>query len=407
MKTVIILGDGMSDRPVPALGGKTPLMAAKKPHIDRIARDGRVGLFRTIQPGQPKGSAVANMAVLGYDPEEVYQGRAVLEAASMGVDLDKSDVALRCNLICLEEGRIKNHSAGHISSEEAGELIHALDKALGGERGDRPVKFHPGVSYRHLLVLKGEWASPDVRCPPPHDHVGGEAESLLPEAMSDSAKTTAARLAELFREGLPILADHPVNLRRLEEGKDPGNAIWTWSPGRRPKMRTLMQRLGVRGAVISGVDRVMGLGKYAGMEMIHVEGATGREDTNYEGKAAACIEALERIDLVYVHVEATDEAGHARDVDLKVRCIEYLDHRLVRLILEGIEERGIEARVAILPDHATPVQDGRHADDPVPVAVMGPGIAPDAVLGYDEDQAARGSLGMLKGDEFIRFAVAG
>ena len=261
MKTVIILGDGMSDRPVPALCGMTPLMAANKPYIDRIAREGRVGLFRTIQPGQPKGSAVANLAVLGYDPAEVYQGRAVLEAASMGVSLDASDVAFRCNLVCLDGGRIKNHSAGHISSREGAELIRALDDSIGGGRSDRSLTFQPGVSYRHLLVLKGAWASPEVRCAPPHDHVGEKAEALLPEAVSASGISTAARLIELYRAALPVLAAHPVNIHRLEEGKDAANAIWCWSPGRRPEMRTFQERFGVRAAVISAVSPVMNLKK--------------------------------------------------------------------------------------------------------------------------------------------------
>jgi 2,3-bisphosphoglycerate-independent phosphoglycerate mutase len=407
MKTVIILGDGMSDEPVEALGDRTPLQVAKKPHIDRIAREGRVGLFQTIRPGQPKGSAVANMAVLGYDPAEVYQGGAVLEAASRGVEVAADAVALRCNLICIEDGKIKNHSAGHISSDEAAELVQALDVALGNLQGEQPVKFHPGVSYRHLLLLEGGWASAAVKCAPPHDHVGEPAEGLMWTASDGSAEAeaTAARLVELYRKALPILADHPVNKARLDAGKDPGNSLWTWSPGRRPEMKTFQERFDVSGAVISAVDLVMGLGKYAGFEIIHVEGATGLEDTNYEGKAAACLEALEKHDMVYVHVEATDEAGHSRDVDLKVKCIEYLDQRLVRLVLAGIAERGIEARVAVLPDHATPVKDGKHADFPVPVAVMGSGLEPDPIKGYDEHQAARGSLGMLEGDQFIGLAL--
>ena len=402
MKHVIILGDGMADNPVKALDGRTPLMAANKPHIDRIAREGRTGLFTTIKPGQPKGSAVANLAVLGYDPDQVYQGRAVLEAASMGVDLAPEDVALRCNLIALDNGNIKNHSAGHIPTEMATELVMTLDREFGGGRGDRPITFHPGVSYRHLLVLRGGWASPKVSCAPPHDHVGEAVSGLMPSATDDAAVETAKVLCDLTEKSRELLAEHHVNKSRRAQGKDAADSIWLWSPGRPPKMRSFQELYGVRGAVISAVDLVMGLGYYAGMALIRVAGATGLEDTNYEGKADAAVNALKNHDLVYVHVEATDEAGHSRDLDLKIKCIEYLDNRLVRPILEGIKAEGIEARVAVLPDHPTPVETGTHSDNPVPVAIMGPGIEPDAVTGYDEEQVKEGALGLLEGDAFIR-----
>jgi 2,3-bisphosphoglycerate-independent phosphoglycerate mutase len=404
MKSVIIIGDGMSDHPIERLDGRTPLQVAKKPHIDRIAREGRVGLFSTIPEGQPKGSAVANLSVLGYDPVKTFQGRAVLEAASMEVALDPEDVAIRCNLIALDDGRIKNHSAGHISTEEANEIILALNRELGGGQGERPVEFHTGVSYRHLLVLKGSWAAPEVSCAPPHDHVGENTSDLMPRAKADSpeAKAAAERLVDLYQKALPILADHPVTKARKGAGKDAADAIWPWSPGRRPTMQTFQERFGIHGAVISAVDLVMGLGHYAGMDIIRVPGATGLWDTNYEGKATACLDALKDHDLVYVHVEATDEAGHAKDLDLKIRCIEQLDERLVRPILKGLEERGIEATVAVLPDHPTPVETGSHATDPVPVAISTPGVAADDVPSYDEVHAAKGSLGLLRGDEFIK-----
>ena len=407
MKAIIILGDGMSDRPVAALGGKTPLQVAHKPHIDSIAARGRVGLFQTIEPGWPLGSDVANLSVLGYDPLGTVQGRAVLEAAAMGVELAPEDVALRCNLIALEDGKIKNHSAGHIDTAEAAEIVRDLDAALGGGTGPQPVTFHPGVSYRHLLVLRGGWADPAVACAPPHDNVGGAVEALLPRAKSDApgAVATAARLCELTDRAAMILATHPVNARRRSAGKDAADSIWTWSPGRRPTMRTMRERFGVTGAVISAVDLLRGLGRYAGLDVIEVPGATGLWDTNYEGKAAAALDALADHDFVYVHVEATDEAGHARDLDLKVRCIEMLDDRLVRHILDGVKARGIGAVVSVLPDHPTPVETGAHAGDPVPVAVWDPRAAADAVAGYDEAQAAQGSLGVLHGDRFIRLAL--
>jgi len=407
MKSVIILGDGMSDRPCAALGGRTPLMVAKKPSIDRLAREGRTGRLRTVGETGPADSAVANLAVLGYDPARCSQGRAVLEAASMGVAIKDGDVALRCNLVCLEgEGanlRIKNHSAGHISSREARVLIRTLDQELGGGRGTRPARFHAGISYRHLLVLPGGWASADLECAPPHDHVGERAEDLLPRPRSAEAEKTAARLAELYRRSADILAHHPINETRRAAGQDPAHAIWTWSPGRRPAMPTLAERFGISSAVISAVDLIRGLGVYAGMDVIRVPGATGLHDTNYEGKAEACLAALRDHDLVYVHVEATDEAAHARDLDLKIRCIEYLDQRLVRPILEGIDDR--QVAVALLPDHVTPVETGRHGRDLVPVAIRRPGLAPDGTRGYDEEQVTAGALGSMTGDDFIRFVL--
>ena len=417
MKSIIVIGDGMSDLPVARLGGKTPLMVSRKPHIDRIAREGRSGLLRTIGETGPADSATANLAVLGYDSAAGNQGRAVLEAASIGVDIGPDDVALRCNLVCLEgppeDRRIRNHSAGHITSEEAAELIARLDDELGGGRGPLPVRFHAGFSYRHLLVLTGGWASPAVDCAPPHDHVGGRVDELLPRAHAgqtgaeaEAAARTAQRLVDLHRRSVEILTDHPVNAARRAAGLDEASSIWTWSPGRRPSMRTFQERFGVRGAVISAVDLIKGLGVYAGLDVIQVPGATGLHDTNYEGKAQACLDALADRDFVYVHVEASDEAAHARDLELKIKCIEYLDERLVRPILEGLEERGIEAAVAVLPDHPTPVETGQHGRDPVPVAIRRPGEQPDDVQGYDEVQASRGSLGLLEGDAFIRLMLA-
>lgn len=423
-KTIIVIGDGMADDPIESLGGKTPLMVARKPHIDRIAREGRTGLARTIRETGPADSAVANLAVLGYDAAKVSQGRAVLEAASMGVEIRPGDVALRCNLIALEgpldDRRIRNHSAGHISSAEAAELISALDRELGvgasatasdgaSGAGDMPARFYPGVSYRHLLVFPGGWASPAVECAPPHDHVGERVADLMPRASSQgvdpTAARTAARLIDLYERALPILAAHPVNAARRKAGKDEANAMWTWSPGRRPSMSTLRERFGITSAVISAVDLIKGLGVYAGMDVIEVPGATGLHDTNYEGKAQAALDALQTHDLVYVHVEASDEAAHARDLELKIRCIEYLDERLVRLILEGLEKKGMEATIAVLPDHPTPVATGQHGRAPVPVAIRTPGVTPDGTQTYDEAAARSGALGLMEGDAFIRAAL--
>jgi len=402
MKSLIILGDGMSDHPVAALDGKTPLQVARKPHIDRIAREGVTGRFKSIPDGQPNGSAVANLSVLGYDPVVCFSGRGTLEAASIGVDLAAADVAMRCNLLCINpDGTIKNHSAGHISTEESLQLIADLQAELGG-RGDQPVQFHAGVSFRHLLVLTGGWASADFHCAPPHDHVGQREADLLPTAKSPEAEATAARLVEVHQAARELLENHPVNRARRDRGDDPANAMWVWSPGQRPTMPTFAELYGKTGAVISAVDLIQGLGIYAGLEKIVVPGVTGLHDTNYEGKAQAALEALERHDFVYVHVEATDEAGHARDLDLKIRCIEYLDERITRPILEGIEARGLDVTVAVLPDHPTPVETGAHASDPVPCAIWRPGAKADGVQAYDEDAVLAGELGLLEGDAFIR-----
>lgn len=406
MKAVIILGDGMSDHPVAALDGKTPLMVAKKPHIDRIARKGVCGRFVTIPEGMPNGSAVANLSVLGYDPRVCFAGRGVLEAASMGVDLGPDEVAMRCNLLCInDDGTIRNHSAGHISTEESHQLIADLDRELGGGRGDRPVKFHAGVSFRHVLSLPGDWASADFDCAPPHDHVGEREVDLMPTALNKGARGTVERMIQVHRDARELLEAHPVNRARREAGKDPANAMWVWSPGKRPTMKTLEQLYGKTGAVISAVDLVQGLGVYAGMEKIIVPGATGLYDTNYEGKAAAALDAIEKHDVVYVHVEATDEAGHERNLELKIRCIEYLDDRITRPILEGLETQGIEATVAVLPDHPTPVETGAHASDPVPVAIWTPGVEADGVERYDEEAVKGGGLGLLEGDRFFRMVL--
>lgn len=404
MKTIVILGDGMSDRPVAALGGKTPLEVADKPNIDRIAREGRTGIFQTIPEGMPNGSAVANLQVLGYDSRETFNGRGTLEAASMKVKLEPDDVAMRINLISLDNGNISDHSAGHISNHEGAQLIEALYEELRQSLGEKPFRMYPGFDYRHLLVLNDGWADPGVDCFPPHDHLGHAAGELMPRPFNGSKKAseTTKFLIEMIDKSREFLASHPVNLKRKAEGKAAADSLWPWSPGRRPDMKTLGERFGVRPAVISAVDLVKGLGIYAGADIIEVPGATGLHDTNYEGKAQAALDALKTYDFLYVHVEATDEAGHARDVDLKIKCVEMLDRRLVAPILEGLEKQGTDAVVAVLPDHPTLVETGSHGNDPVPVAVRVPGVEPDHVRHYTEKSCAEGSLGMLSDDEFIR-----
>jgi 2,3-bisphosphoglycerate-independent phosphoglycerate mutase len=397
MKYVVILGDGMSDYPVARIGGKTPLQAARKPHIDQIAREGSCGLLQTIAEGMPTGSETANLAVMGYNVREVFQGRGVLEAASMGVNIGPDEMGMRCNLICIDDqGRIKNHSAGHISNEESAEIFRTLQAELGSDR----IHFYSGVSYRNLLVAKG--LDTRLECAPPHDHPGEAAADLMIQPLVPEAQATANLLNDLTRRSWEILKNHPVNQRRRAAHKDPGNSIWLWSPGHRPSMWTFKDRFGVTGAVISAVDLIRGIGVYAGLEIIKVPGATGLYNTNYEGKADACLEALKHVDFCYVHVEAPDEAGHEGDLDLKIRTIEDLDARLVARVLKGLNDRKQEAVVAILPDHPTPVEKRIHMRDAVPFAIRFPGQKPDAVAVYDEKSCAAGRFGMLQGDEFIR-----
>lgn len=412
MKSIVILGDGMSDRPQTALDGRTPLMAANTPAIDEVAKRGRLGTFCTIPEGMPLGSAVANLSVLGYDPRQTFQGRGVLEAASLGVDLEPGDVAMRVNLLSLnDDGSIKNHHGGHIPTEESSQLIDMLQRELGAESpgGDtQPVEFNLGISYRHVLVFRGGWASAAFESFPPHDHLGESAEALMWTAndTTPEAQTTAKRLVDLFHRSRELLAQHPINVKRRTAGQDTVDAIWPWSPGVRPSMDTMENLYGPTGSVISAVDLVRGLGRLAGLEVIKVEGATGLWDTNYEGKVEAALDALEETDFVYLHLEATDEASHAQDLDLKIQCIEYLDKRVVEPVLAGLKARGLDAIVSVLPDHPTYVSDlGKHGNDPVPVAIWDPRQPADAATQYNEETVKTGGLGHLEGDQFIRAAL--
>jgi 2,3-bisphosphoglycerate-independent phosphoglycerate mutase len=399
MKFVIFLGDGMADYAIPELGGKTPLMAARKPAMDSIAREGRTGLFRTIGPDMLTGSAIANLSVLGYDSVALFQGtegRGVLEAASLGVGLADSDLALRVNLICVENNRIRSHSAGHILNPEAHQLIHDLAEHFK----DWNLKLYPGLSYRHLLVVpEGEFR---LDCFPPHDHVGVPLEDLRIQSQTREGKATADLLNNLVAESRKFLENHPVNQKRRAEGNQPANSLWPWAPGKKPRMDTIEQRFGVRGAAITAVDLIKGLAIYAGMTPIPVPGATGLFDTNYEGKADAALQALEYCDFVYIHVEAPDEAGHERNLQLKIQTIEDFDRRLIQRVIDGLARKKMEATLAVLPDHATPIAYGNHTREPVPVAILAPGIPPDMVTRYDEESVKSGSLGMLEKDEFIR-----
>lgn len=397
MKYIIILGDGMADEPIESLGGLTPLQYADTPYMDQLAAQGVTGRLKTVADGFHPGSEVANMAVLGYDLPTVYEGRGVLEAASMGVDLQPGEMAMRCNLICVEGEILKNHSAGHISTAEADELIHFLNEQLGSDR----VHFHTGVSYRHLLVVKG--GDKRLDCTPPHDVPLHPFRPLLIKPEVPEAEETAELLNDLILRSQEILRDHPVNRKRTAEGKDPANSIWPWSPGNRPAMQTLQQMYGInKGSVISAVDLIRGIGVYAGLEIIPVEGATGLYDTNYEGKAEAALKALETNDFVYLHVEASDEAGHEGDVALKIKTIEYLDKRVVRILYEALQQRDEPVAIAVLPDHPTPCAIRTHTNTPVPFLIYKPGQTPDEVTRFDEFSVLKGRYGLLEKDEFIK-----
>ena len=397
MKSIIILGDGMADEPIEALGGKTPMQYADTPYMDKLAEMGVTGRMKTVADGFHPGSEVANMAVLGYDLPTVYEGRGVLEAASIGYDLKPSEMAMRCNLICVEGDILKNHSSGHITTEEADELIRFLNEKLGSDR----IHFYTGVSYRHLLVVKG--GDKRLDCTPPHDVPLHPFRPLMIKPEAPEAQETADLLNNLILQSQEILKDHTVNLQRIAAGKDPANSIWPWSPGYRPAMQTMQEMYGFKqGSVISAVDLIRGIGVYAGLEVIDVEGATGLYDTNYEGKAHAALEALKTNDFVYLHVEASDEAGHEGDVDLKIRTIENLDKRAIGILFEELQKWDEPVAIAVLPDHPTPCAIRTHTNTPVPFLIYKPGQEPDSVTRFDEFSVLEGKHGILEKDEFIK-----
>ncbi len=391
MKRIIILGDGMADHAIERLGGKTPLQYADKPMMDMLAREGRCGRLVTVPEGFPPGSEVANTAILGYDLNKVYEGRGPLEAASIGYEMEPDDLALRCNLITIEDGKIITHNGGNLQTEDARVLIDYLNENLGNDR----VKFVCGIQYRHLLIIKG--GSKDINCAPPHDHPGEEWNKLLVTGEEKTAKL----INDLIVRSQELLSKHPYNIEKAKRGERQANSIWPWSGGYRPKMETISALFPQvkSGTVISAVDLIKGIGHYAGLKIVDVPGATGLADTNYEGKAQAAIEALKTDDFVFVHVEATDEAGHDGDLDLKLKAINYLDQRLIRPIYEAVKDQDV--CIAILPDHPTPVEMRIHVNEPVPFLIWHKGIEADDVTTYDEVACVRGGYGLLKLQEFI------
>lgn len=393
MKYLVLIPDGSADDPRLELGGLTPLQAARTPNFDRLAREGLVGLSRTIPDGFPPGSDVANLCVLGYDPHLYYTGRAPLEAASLGIELDDGDVAFRCNLVFVEEGVMKDFSAGHIDTDTATGLISFLQENLG----TGGATFYPGLSYRHIMVSRGK--ALEAQCTPPHDISGKPYEAYLPSGNGGSW------LRGLMEVSTRLLADHPLNLKRISEGKTPANMIWLWGQGTAPKMPTLEKRFGLTGSVISAVDLVKGLGKNAGLEVIEVPGATGWLDTDYEAKARYALKELGSRDFVYVHVEAPDEASHSGDSAAKVEAIERFDSLLLGTLLEGLAEYP-EYRILIMPDHATPLAIKTHNMEPVPFLVFDPSRRGDRDQGFDEVSAAASQLRFENGWELMEWFLS-
>ena len=427
MKHIIILGDGMADLPVERLGGKTLLQHAKKPMMDQLAREGRCGRLVTVPEGFPPGSEVANTAILGYDLNKVYEGRGPLEAASIGYDMQADDFAIRCNIITLEDGKIITHNGGNLQTEDARVLIDYLNehlaKPVNEREGCERVKFITGIQYRHLLVIKG--GNKHIVCAPPHDHPNEPWRPLLVKGMVSpklgddrglneggaaantprlTPQQTADLLNELILKSQDLLSAHPYNIEKAKRGERQANSIWPWSGGYRPSMETLMQQFPQikSGSVISAVDLIQGIGRYAGLNIIKVPGATGLADTNYEGKAQAAIDALRHDDFVFVHVEASDEAGHDGDLELKLKTIEYLDQRLIAPIYNEVRTWEEPVCIAVLPDHLTPVEMRIHVGQPVPFIIWHRDIQPDDVQQYDEVSCVSGSYGLLKLDEFIK-----
>ena len=405
-KHIIILGDGMADLPVERLGGKTLLQYAHKPMMDQLAKEGRCGRLVTVPEGFPPGSEVANTAILGYDLNKVYEGRGPLEAASIGYEMADDDFAIRCNIITIEDGRIITHNGGNLQTSDGDVLMKYLDEQLGNDR----IRFITGIQYRHLLVIKG--GNKHIVCAPPHDHPNEPWRQLLVKAEENApiepgrmtAQETADLINDLILKSQELLSKHPYNLAKAAQGERQANSIWPWSGGYRPSMQTLQEQYPQvkSGTVISAVDLIRGIGHYAGLKIVEVEGATGLADTNYEGKAQAAIEALRHDDFVFVHVEASDEAGHDGDLELKLKTIEYLDQRLIAPIYQEVRTWEEPVCIAVLPDHLTPVEKRIHVGQPVPFLIWHRNITADDVQHYDEVSCVSGSYGLLRLQEFMQ-----
>jgi 2,3-bisphosphoglycerate-independent phosphoglycerate mutase len=401
LKYVVIIGDGMTDWPVSALGDKTPLQAAFTPNMDRLAKEGTVGVVSTIPDGFPPGSDVANLSIMGYDPAKFYTGRAPFEAASMGVELSDTDLAFRCNLVTLKFDKQKthahmdDHSAGHISTEEARILIDHLNKELGSV----DIRFHPGISYRHLMVQKNGQLGSD--CTPPHDILGRDITDYQPLGKGCEC------LKDIMMKSVDVLQNHEINKKREGEGKKPANSIWLWGEGRRPSLTTFKEKYGLSGALVSAVDLMRGLGIYAGFEILKVPGITGYLDTNYVGKAEHSLKALEKADIAYIHVESPDEAGHGGNVEDKIKAIEDFDALVVGTMLRGL--KAFDAyRVLVMPDHATPIKIRTHSAEPVPFVILDSAEKKSRAGGFSEDIIRdENAIRIGKGHELMEYFIKG
>lgn len=395
MKYMILIMDGAADFPLEELGNQTPLQVADKPNIDYLTKIGSTGMLKTIPDNFITDSGVANLSILGYDPKKVYTGRGVIEAYANGIELEENEIAFRCNLITVQNGKIKSYSAGYISDEESYELINFLNEKISNET----VKFYPGKGFKNILILKNDF-SEEIECYPPHDYQGREIKDIMIKGKTKNGEITANFLNELILKSNKYLENHPINLRREKEGKEKANYIWPWSPGKKPEIVKFYTKFGIKGAVISAVDLIKGIGKIIGFEIINVPGATGLWNTNYEGKALYAVNALKKFDFVYVHVEGIDEAGHEGNLKLKIKCIEDFDKRLVKTILENIDIKKV--KLAILPDHYTSVKTKSHREGYVPFLIYSPDDIPDSVLRFSEVDSRNGKYGYIEGEEFIR-----
>jgi 2,3-bisphosphoglycerate-independent phosphoglycerate mutase len=389
-KYAIIIPDGAADEPLEQLGGKTPLEAANTPNMDAISRQGRLGMVRTVPEGMEPGSDVAQMSLLGYDPKEYYTGRAPIEAVARNVQLSFDDWVFRCNLVTIADGKMADHSAGHISTEEGSKLIGELNEQITDDK----IRFYAGVSYRHLLVLKG--MDVDVRTCPPHDNIGKAIEKILPRGRG------ADLLIDLMMRSQQFFYNHEINKVKHDLGENEVSSIWLWGQGKKARLENFEKRFGLKGAAITAVDLVRGLAKLIGFDLIEVPGATGFIDTNFEGKGQAAIKALEKYDLVFVHIEAPDEAGHSGNAEAKKKAIEQIDNFIVGPVLEAIQKKPAW-RIMVLPDHPTPVKTGAHIGEPVPFAMSGTNVSGVLASAFTESNAAKSGLRIDNGYELMEY----
>ena len=394
MKYVILIGDGMSDYPLSELNGKTPLEVANKPNIDKLAHKGRLGQLQTIPENLEPGSDVANMSIFGYDPQKYYTGRGPLEAGSIGIETTDNEVIFRCNLITEEDGILADFNAGHITTEEASILINALDKHFN--EGD--CAFYPGISYRHIFVKEGTEFK-DLKTTPPHDIVGNPIMDYINFSGDSSV------IKDIMLESKEVLENHPVNKKRLAGSQKIANMVWLWGQGLKPSMPKFKDIYNLQGAVITGVDLLKGLGVFAGLNNINVPGATGYFDTDYKAKGKYAANALEDNDFLFVHVEAPDEAGHAGDIKEKIKAIEQIDKHVLGQILDKIVSYD-DYKIAILPDHATPIDIGTHTRDLVPLAIYDSTGTADEIESYTEKLAIEGSLGIDKAYNLVKNMIS-